>query len=360
MKRNKKILFVINKFKTGGAERLFVNDINALYELNYDVHVVTLLPESEKDSFCSELSIPGGNQYCLQAGGKITQIRDLYRYIKRNDIEVVYSTLDKANIYARVVGMFIPSLRVCVRESNVASIKNFKMKMLDMFLNIRSNIVVAVSKSVRDSLIVYQPWNAEKIFVLENALPIPPEDAVCIPRQNEEPILLSVGSLTSQKRHDVLLRMLSHLPNKNVRLVIVGGGSEEGALKKLARELAIEGRVDFMGVIPHGKVNEWYKKSSIFVLASQWEGDPNVVKEAMAHCLPVVTSDIKSMYGIFTPDERNFLVRVGDAEMFANKVRVLLENIHVRKQYAEHLYEKALRDYDMEKHIDKLIDLLSI
>jgi glycosyltransferase involved in cell wall biosynthesis len=75
-------------------------------------------------------------------------------------------------------------------------------------------------------------------------------------------------------------------------LVIVGDGPESGTLRRHAAGLGISDAVTFAGYAPHAETPDFYRAADVFALSSDFDNSPNVVLEAMASGLPVVTTDV--------------------------------------------------------------------
>lgn len=104
---------------------------------------------------------------------------------------------------------------------------------------------------------------------------------------------LSVGRFSrGHKGFDILIKAFAQfaVKNKEWLLDIVGEGPEEPLYHSLIAAHHLEGRVQ---ICPFTKdIHLYYTRSSVYVLASRWEGMPLVLMEAMAYGLPVVASDI--------------------------------------------------------------------
>jgi glycosyltransferase involved in cell wall biosynthesis len=104
--------------------------------------------------------------------------------------------------------------------------------------------------------------------------------------------LLVIGRLSGEKGHADLMEAFALLSPSGARvpahLVIVGDGLERGFLERRAQELGLGGRVLFMG--QQENVSAYYGMADLFVLPSHSEGSPNVLLEAMAAGLPIVTT----------------------------------------------------------------------
>ena len=104
--------------------------------------------------------------------------------------------------------------------------------------------------------------------------------------------ILSVGSLTRRKGHDLLIRALGGLADLDWHLRIVGPADRDPAhsreLKALVEGEGLARRVTLAGALDDRAVAEAYARADLFVLASRYEGFGMVYAEAMAHGLPVV------------------------------------------------------------------------
>lgn len=111
-------------------------------------------------------------------------------------------------------------------------------------------------------------------------------------------LIVSVGHLSPRKGFHRVLRVLPDLVAEapDLRFAIVGGpGAEtnnEPELRALAAHPALEGRVIFAGPTPPERVATWLNAADLFVLASDYEGCPNVVWEALASGQPVVAAKV--------------------------------------------------------------------
>lgn len=103
-------------------------------------------------------------------------------------------------------------------------------------------------------------------------------------------VLLSVGHLIERKGNHLTIEALAALPD--VRLLLVGDGPEEAALRRLARTHGVEDRVRFCGAVPQAELPRYYAAADALVLASSREGWANVLLEAMACGTPVLATSI--------------------------------------------------------------------
>lgn len=130
---------------------------------------------------------------------------------------------------------------------------------------------------------------------------------------------LTIGRFTPlHKGIDLLIEAFHLFSNKNKEwhLDIVGEGTEEGSFRKLIQQYRLEDRITIHPFT--NKIQDYYSNAQVYVLSSRWEGMPLVLVEAMAHGLPIVTSDLpvsKEILGEFGLYFKN-----GDIEDLAQRL----------------------------------------
>jgi glycosyltransferase involved in cell wall biosynthesis len=166
---------------------------------------------------------------------------------------------------------------------------------------------------------------------------VPPLAAVADLIDPGDRIILTVGRLVPGKGHDDLLRAYALICRQFSRwkLVIAGDGPNEMALRTLAEQFGIGERVIFTGTI--GNIGDWYERADVFVLASHYEGFPNVLVEAMSHGCASVSYDCETGPREIIDDGDNGLLvsRVGDVEGLAAAIRRLLEDDAFRAKLSQ-------------------------
>lgn len=130
-------------------------------------------------------------------------------------------------------------------------------------------------------------------------------------------LIVSVGHLSPRKGFQRVLRVLPDLVKSapDLRFAIIGGpgaeGNNEADLRALAAHPALEGRVIFAGPTPPERVVTWLNAADLFVLASDYEGCPNVVWEALACGQPVVAAKVGEVERM-VPDFAGHLIDAAD------------------------------------------------
>lgn len=177
---------------------------------------------------------------------------------------------------------------------------------------------VGVSKGVVEDIAQLSGLSVDAFEVIHNPLPEPATpDAVAIAEAEALwPVMpgrriLTVGSLKAQKNQALLLRAFARLKIDDAGLILLGRGQEEPALRALAADLGIADRVVFAGFRPDP--TPFYCTADLFVLSSDYEGFGNVIVEALACGIPVVSTDCPSGPAeILDYGRYGRLVKVGD------------------------------------------------
>jgi glycosyltransferase involved in cell wall biosynthesis len=162
----------------------------------------------------------------------------------------------------------------------------------------------------------------------------------------EGPYLIGVGRLERQKGFDVLLHAFAGSRLRQThRLVVIGEGSQEAALRELASELGIADRL----LLPGWQDNPWalLRAADLFVLPSRWEGFGNVVIEAMASGAAVVVSDCS--YGpkeIVRDGRDGLVVKTDDPVSTRAAIERLLDDAALRERFVAAGRARA-REFDV-------------
>lgn len=166
---------------------------------------------------------------------------------------------------------------------------------------------------------------------------------------------ISVGRLDEGKNHKLLIDVFSLLPASiKARLIILGEGPLKADLISNIRELSLEDRVFLVGF--DSNPFRWMNRSDCFLFASSFEGFPNVLIEAMACGLPIISTDCPcGPREILCPEsdprhalERGeecasygILVPVGDVEAFVNALTLMINNSDLRARYRKRSLERV-------------------
>jgi glycosyltransferase involved in cell wall biosynthesis len=164
-----------------------------------------------------------------------------------------------------------------------------------------------------------------KIVTIHNGIRDCPERAAL--DHGQSPVIIMVARFTEVKEHDVLLRAFASLPS-GPRLRFLGDGPLRENSEKLARELGISGRVEFLG--DREDVASLLAASDLFVLVTKFEMFSLSILEAMRAGLPVIASDVGGNCEAVEHGKTGFLVPAGSVTGLAEALRLVLGNPDLR------------------------------
>ena len=189
---------------------------------------------------------------------------------------------------------------------------------------LRADAAVAISNSVKDSLVEYLGLPGSRITVIYNGAIL--ERFHRGRTEGGKTLrLIYVGRLIEEKGVQTILQALGYLRDADCRLTIVGDGDCRAPLQAIAKELDIDSRVQFLGT--RDDVPELLADSDVFVhLPDCAEGFGIAVVEAMASGLICVCGDRGALPEIVEDGVSGFLVKNNDPERLAEIVRAIAGN----------------------------------
>lgn len=286
-----RVTFVIGSLSSGGAERVLVLLAEALSKRGFQISIVTLNgPESDF------YAVPVG--VLRHALGISTPAQTLFGFLKfRRALfsmrpDVIISFIDRMNVLTllAVLGSDIPVVVSERIDPKMHSIGWFWTKLRWWTYPRAQRIVVQTGRAMDYFLPKFQ----STVCVIPNPVISPQGDLSLTDDLPAKPFLIAMGRFTQQKRFDLLMHAFATICPEypEWRLVIVGDGPLRPEWEGLRNQLGLSNRVLFPGRVknPCG----WLKQADLFVLSSSYEGFPNVLCEAMASGLAVISTDCPS------------------------------------------------------------------
>jgi glycosyltransferase involved in cell wall biosynthesis len=186
-------------------------------------------------------------------------------------------------------------------------------------------------------------------------------------RRPEAGRILSVGRLVPKKGFECLVEALAILADEGVDFTcdIVGGGPLDAVLRRRIQDHSIRDRVHVHGARVQDEIVEAYERASVFVLApvmtedGDRDGIPNVLAEAMACGVPVVSTRLSGIPELVEHGTDGLLVAPGDATALAAAIGVLLSDDSLASSLAEAGRTKVERLFDLRRNTRQLADLFA-
>lgn len=209
---------------------------------------------------------------------------------------------------------------------------------------------VAASAGIARDLAAISGLPESRFEVVANPIDMPPAN-IEVDRETEAlwrgkgARILGVGSLKPEKGFDILLKAFAQ--HRDASLLILGEGPLRAQLKELAVRLGVQDRV----AMPGFRADPWpfYASADLFVLSSTSEGFGNVLVEAMAVGLPVVSIDCAGPREVLDGGRYGRLIPVGDVEALAAAMEAALatpgNNAELKERAGQFRPERAVGRY---------------
>lgn len=338
----KRVVFHTASLRGGGAERVFTLMANALAARGHDVTLFTwnatgpnaqlLSPDVEMVTLGMPIKGEGYGKPATLAG-----IARSARLFAKWRPDAVFSAPEFANLAMAIAlslsgsrARFFPSFHAAAGLPS----NDFGAKLaivLSQLVRARASKAIAVSKGVGDDLEA-RGFPPEQVVVINNPLPTqltPRTTAYAwqadLAAMGEGPVIATAGRLVPVKDHRTLVSAFARLRERRpARLVIFGEGPLEADLRAQAAALGVG-----QSVLLPGYVNDpsaCYRAADLFVLSSTSEGFGNVLIEAMAEGVPVVSTDAPHGPREILADGRfGLLTPVGDIAALASAMERTLD-----------------------------------
>lgn len=356
-----RIALVITELEVGGAERCLANLAVRLNRSRFAPTVYSLAgpPCDDQQTLVrrlAEAAVPTRFVNVRSARQFPTAIRRLRQMLAEQQPDIVQTFLFHANVVGALAARGAGAIRT-VHGMRVADPSRWRL-VVERAVGGRVDRVVCVSRSVADFYTRRARIPAEKIAVIPNGIDVesysdvPPADLAAVGLPARRQAIVYVGRLHAQKGLDWLLRLMpqvfSHLPDCD--LLLVGQGPEGPRLERLVRSLGIQDRVHFAGW--RSDVPQILRASRLLVLPSRWEGMPNVVLEAMASGLPVVSTRAEGVMELLGEAAEEQTVAAGDRDGFVSKLFDLLGDDAVAERIRQQNLHRAGQHFSLDAMVD--------
>ena len=354
----KNILFVTVGYTLGGAENMIAQIAPRLKTRGYNIRVLVF---KGWGTVSEKLKNSGVDCIALHGKGKFDP-RVLWRYfiyLLKNPPDLIIAFLYRAYIPTRIFGFFLGILNISAVQDSLQWMNSFQL-FFERITAIFCTIIYSCSNSVTSSLLQDIGMKREKVVTIPNSVDV---DSFSI-KINKEKKLRELGLQSNvkivgtvcrlqepKKGVKFLLEATKKLQDKfNFQLIIVGTGKDEETLKSIAEKQRINAR--FLG--EREDVREILQIMDVFALASFYEGSPVSVLEAMAAGLPVVATNIGGVKEIVSDGKTGFLVEPGDSNALAEKIKKLLEDRKMRKDFGETGFKRVKENFSIDKTVNRI------
>ena len=287
------------------------------------------------------------------------------RLIRQLDIAIVHTHGKGPGLYGRLAAWWTgtPAVHTFhgIHYSHYSPIGRWLYLALERRLSRLSRTIINVSASQSVEGLGLRLFTAEQSAVVVNGI-APEEISRAI---SESPVrrdslgltadavvLGSVSRFDPIKRHEVLLAAVRRLAGRlpRVTLLLVGAGAEEDRIRRLTLEMGLQARVIFTGFLENPA--RVYPVLDLYVSASEKEGLPLSLVEAMCAGLAVVATDVPGHRDVVIHGETGLLVPPDDSAALADAIRSLMSDPVRRRAMGEAGRQRALEEFGIRLMVD--------
>lgn len=333
-----KILLLIPGLGAGGTERKVVTLANKWAE----EHDVTLLLYNQEEPFyrlSGRVKMKTVNAMPLKSGRLARALsipyvickryRRTYVEIKDNHYDFILSFLLHSNIHAALISRRLRNEKILITENSDPYRYSGYRKLLCNCLYKLPKAIICQNRIVKEYFEKRGfPCDLE---ILPNPLcleDIPTESPQMIKKE-----IVTVGRLEGVKNQKMLIDAFAALAKDypEYSLKIYGAGPLEEKLREQIRALHMDDKIKLMG--KQKRVMFEVAQATAFILASNYEGFPNVLLEAMACGLPVISTDFATGIAreLIRDGDNGYLVPVGNRLLLEQAIRTLLDRKDLRE-----------------------------
>tara|TARA_R110002111_G_scaffold110212_5_gene169543 strand:+ start:19975 stop:21129 length:1155 start_codon:yes stop_codon:yes gene_type:complete len=373
---------LIYSLSGGGAERVVSYLVSYCVNNDIDVHLILMnptikydVPKSTKTHYI-EKSDP--SESGIKKALKIPLLAYKYaKLVKKLQLTHSLSFLTRPS-FINVIANELTSYKFKVITNERAfpslqySYKGFQStfnKTLIKSLYKKSDLVISNSYGNAGDLVDNFEVPSDKMKVIHNPIDL---EKINTTKPNtsffdsEKFNIITLGRLDIGKNHEMLIRAIHQLQNPILRLYIFGVGDLHEEFEKLIEKLGLKKQVFLMGFSPNPY--QYLKSADLFIFGSNHEGFPNVILEAMACGLPILSTncqsgpseimELKTVKEDIMITDYGILVPIKNTDLMAKGISYFTEN----KTYAETCKtngKSRIKDFEKDTILKKYIDLIN-
>ena len=344
-----------------GGPATFVPKIAKYFqdELNYEIEILTL-SDNKNSNINDDFSVKRIDRNLPIIYRWLKTIFTIYKLGKNKDLifvnglgteATIANIFLKKKIIRKIVGDPVwerAYSKAKISESfDEFQVKNYGFsislqKKVRSFSIKKSDIVVTPSQHLKNFILNLGFKN--KIEIINNGVFIPEENTNIF--TNDQINITIVSRLVSHKNIEKIIRAISDLNSPLINLNIIGDGPELNQLQKISLESNNKDNIIFHGKLNRDDINHIFLKSDIYIQASNYEGLPHSLLEAMSYGIPVLCTPVGECKEILGNEDRGYIL---DLPVSKNNIKSKISEIIGEKNIANNKGERG-KDFINEKY----------
>ena len=344
-----------------GGPATFVPKIAKYFqdELNYEIEILTL-SDNKNSNINDDFSVKRIDRNLPIIYRWLKTIFTIYKLGKNKDLifvnglgteTTIANIFLKKKIIRKIVGDPVwerAYSKAKISESfDEFQVKNYGFsisfqKKVRSFSIKKSDIVVTPSQHLKNFILNLGFKN--KIEIINNGVFIPEENTNIF--TNDQINITIVSRLVSHKNIEKIIKAISDLNSPLINLNIIGDGPELNQLQKISLESNNKDNIIFHGKLNRDDINHIFLKSDIYIQASNYEGLPHSLLEAMSYGIPVLCTPVGECKEILGNEDRGYIL---DLPVSKNNIKSKISQIIGEKDIANKKGERG-KDFINEKY----------
>lgn len=331
----RRITLFIGGLSGGGAERVICNLANYLCRNDYLVDLITMSNSKNPykvDDGVRKICLLNDNERCGRVHNFLLRRKRLKQYIIKNQNIQCYITMLPITIFMLVRFKKFTKSKIIISERVDPSSYSFLKKIMMKYSAKKCDGLVVQTQKISE-------WynDVAHRMVIPNAIN---EDVILNKKNNSSIVkkkIVAVGRLEKQKNYPMTIRAfeLFNKEHPDYVLEIYGQGSQKEKLVNLANSCGLGKKIKFFGYV--NNISERITGAACFVMASNYEGIPNALLEAMCLGVPCVATDCDGggAKELIEDGKNGFLVKKGSAEQMSRKMKEIVEDDSLSKDISK-------------------------
>ncbi len=300
-------------------------------------------------------------------GAKLFALKEVLQFCREKQFSIIICHRYKPVYIISLVSLFIKIPKIFAVMHAMGTLKRCWRKLFIYLFSRKQVIFAGVSNAVRQDILQAAPFlNKDKVVVLSNALDVAAFEQLLIEREQarrelglqiDDFVLGTMGRLIDDKDHESLIRAFAEITVffPQVKLVIMGKGPQEKALKQLARQYEITHKIIFTGYLERSF--RYIKAFDIYVSTSIKEAFGRALLEAMVGRVPIIATAVNGVpevvgaAGILVPEKQLPLLIKAMQDM----INLPAEQL---KLFGETGYKRACSCFSLEKFGENFLKLI--
>ena len=344
-----------------GGPATFVPKIAKYFqdELNYEIEILTL-SDNKNSNINDDFSVKRIDRNLPIIYRWLKTIFTIYKLGKNKDLifvnglgteTTIANIFLKKKIIRKIVGDPVwerAYSKAKISESfDEFQVKNYGFsislqKKVRSFSIKKSDIVVTPSKHLKNFILNLGFKN--KIEIINNGVFIPEENTNIF--TNDQINITIVSRLVSHKNIEKIIRAISDLNDPLIYLNIIGDGPELNQLQKISLESNNKDNIIFHGKLNRDEIDHIFLNSDVYIQASNYEGLPHSLLEAMSYGIPVLCTPVGECKEILGNEDRGYIL---DLPVSKNNIKSKISQIIGEKDIANKKGERG-KDFINEKY----------